>query len=219
MSRLDDAVRAAVTFLDNAVDVCSEVSGSLSYRRIGLGVMGWADYLARLQIDYASSSATALARTLSVYIGAVARDQSCRLATLRGPFPRVADFDVNMQLAAQDDTVLGTMRRCGLGSGMRNVSVTCIPPTGGITLLTDNRGFAIEPFFYHATQIPWQAHISMAAAWQTGMCNSVSKTVNLVEDATVDDVKRVIQAAYNTPLIKALSVYRANSRNAQPIAT
>lgn len=216
MTAMEEAVRAGVTFLDNAVEVCAEPGGR-AYRRIGLGVLGWADYLARMGLDYGSPAARSLAQTLSIFMGAIARDQSRRMAVLRGPFPRFHEFTVNKRLAAQDDTLLGTSHRLH-SAPMRNVSVTCLAPTGGISLLTKNRGFSIEPFFFEATRLSAEQHIGMAAAWQAGMCNSVSKTVNMRADSTVEDVKAAIRLAYATRGIKALSVYRAGSRDAQPIS-
>lgn len=215
MSALEEAVRAGVTFLDNAVEIGAH-PGGLAYRRVGLGVLGWADYLARVDVDYGSAAGRSLARTLSMFMGAVARDQSRRLATVRGPFPRAAEFTLNAHLAAQDDTVLGTSYRL-TDASLRNVSVTCLAPTGGISLLTKNRGFSIEPFFHHATSLSVEQHIGMAEAWQTGLCNSVSKTVNMAESSTVGDVISAIKCAYASRGVKALSVYRAGSRGAQPI--
>ena len=214
VGKVEHAVRHAVTFLDNAVDVCSETQ-STDYRRVGLGVMGWADYLARHDVPYDSIEARALATQVSCLIGAVARHQSMELAALRGPFPRYLcePFTVNTSLQDQD----ALMNYARPLSFLRNISVTCLAPTGGISLLTKNRGFAIEPFFKESTAIAPEDHIRMAAAWQTGMCNSVSKTVNLAEGATVDHVKQAILFAYKIRHVKALSVYRANSRLSQPI--
>lgn len=216
VAKLEHAVRHAVTFLDNAVDVCSE-SRSTDYRRVGLGVMGWADYLARHEVPYDSYEARSMATQVSCTFGAIARHQSMELAAVRGPFPRFFTEPISVNPALQDqDTLMNYPRPL---SFLRNVSVSCLAPTGGISLITKNRGFAIEPFFNQSTTISAQDHIRMAAAWQTGICNSVSKTVNLPEDATVDDVKQAILFAYKTRQLKALSMYRANSRAAQPIQT
>lgn len=216
MDKLKRAVRTAVTFLDNAVDVCSE-SGARQYRRIGLGVMGWADYLHRVAIPYGSTQAVNLAAHLSMSIGAVARHQSYLLARTRGVFPALkkAQFAPNADLLMQDFNQ-GYVRDPLV---MRNVSVTCIAPTGGISLLTGNRGFAIEPFFADSIRIAPADHLRVADAWQTGMCNSVSKTVNLREDCTVRDIVDAIHHAYELKHIKAASFYRTNSRFAQPIKT
>lgn len=216
IARLEHAIRHAVTFLDNAVDVCDETQ-STQYRRIGLGVMGWADYLARHDVPYESYEARSLATQVSCTFGAIARHQSMELAASRGPFPRYLTESLTPNISLLDQDAL--MRYPRPLSFLRNVSVSCLAPTGGISLLTKNRGFAIEPFFHRSTTISAQDHIRMAAAWQTGICNSVSKTVNLPETATVDDVKQAILFAYKTRQLKALSVYRTNSRAAQPIQT
>lgn len=216
VAKVEHAVRHAVTFLDNAVDVCSE-SQSTDYRRIGLGVMGWADYLARHQVPYDSIEARSLATQVSCLFGAVARHQSMELGAVRGPFPRFLSEPFSVNTALQDQDALMNYPRPL--TFMRNISVTCLAPTGGISLLTKNRGFAIEPFFSQSTTIAPEDHIRMAAAWQLGMCNSVSKTINMAENATVEQVKQAILFAYKIRHLKALSIYRTNSRLSQPIVT
>jgi ribonucleoside-diphosphate reductase alpha chain len=99
---------------------------------------------------------------------------------------------------------------------MRNVSVTCIAPTGGINLITGNRGFSIEPTFEDAARLHYSTHVQMASEWQSGMCNSVSKTVNFPEHAERQDFHDAILCARECNL-KALSMYRAGSRKNQPM--
>jgi ribonucleoside-diphosphate reductase alpha chain len=193
---LRDAVREAVAFMDDVVDhlVFPDEKirqTSLDARRIGLGVMGWADYLKRVGADYDSPFALALAQRLSHWITQCAEEKSRELAIERGP--------------------------CAHSTEYRNISLTCIAPTGGITGLTQNKGHAIEPYFEDASHLDYVAHINMQAAWQSGLHNAVSKTINLRESATVQDIIDAYQYARASG-VKGITVYRDKCRDNQPIA-
>lgn len=128
-------VHHAVHFLDNVLDANSypveavrEVT--LGNRKIGLGVMGFADLLVELRIPYASAPAIALAEELMSFIQSQARLASSNLAQARGPFPNFH----NSRLSAEKQTP------------PRNASVTSIAPTGTISLLA-NCSSGVEPFF------------------------------------------------------------------------
>jgi ribonucleoside-diphosphate reductase alpha chain len=91
-AELERVVRVAVQFLDDVIEVNpyplpaidAEVKRN---RRIGLGVMGWADLLLELEIPYDSEEALALADQLMAFIERVGHEESARLATEREPFP------------------------------------------------------------------------------------------------------------------------------------
>ncbi len=218
-SKLKQVVCDAVDFLDNAVDNTIEYSG---YRRIGLGVLGWADYLESIGLSYDSDEAIQIANSLSRFIGGAARERSTQLSLTLGAFTKFhgSKSVINENFCKMDyergfDVSLINKRK---KHGMRNISVTCLPPTGGITLITENSGFSIEPFFHESLKICEYRQLEMLNAWQEGMCNSVSKTIQLPEDSSVEDVYNL----YTTVLdvfknVKCLSVYRNNSRKSQPI--
>lgn len=193
---LERAVRVGVRFLDCVVDRLSFVDQRMEetskrMRRIGLGVMGWADYLTRLDISYGSDAALRLAEHLSATISAIAQDESQRL--------------------------LATYGAAVAGGNYRNISVTCIAPTGGITGLTGNFGYAIEPAFAEALAYDYKTHLAMQQAWQSGMHNAVSKTVNLPATATVELVRAVFDEALRLQC-KGVTVYRDTCKSAQPKA-
>jgi ribonucleoside-diphosphate reductase alpha chain len=130
-TELAEVVSQAVHFLDNVLDAnCYPVEAvremTLGNRKIGLGIMGFADLLVNLGIPYASHGAVAVASELMGFIQKEASASSIRLARQRGPFP--------------------AFPRSRLTESRRNACVTSIAPTGTISLLA-NCSSGIEPFF------------------------------------------------------------------------
>jgi ribonucleoside-diphosphate reductase alpha chain len=130
-TELAEVISQAVHFLDNVLDAnCYPVEAvremTLGNRKIGLGVMGFADLLVNLGIPYASDEAVALASELMRFIQKEASAASANLALKRGPFPAFS--------------------RSRLTESRRNACVTSIAPTGTISLLADCSS-GIEPFF------------------------------------------------------------------------
>ncbi len=232
---LKDVVKLAVRFLDNVHDVSHTQidrinEAAKATRRIGLGVMGWADMLAELGIPYDHEDAFILADIVGKTIQTEAWLTSMELAEERGPFPEFDEEQINWNLIDK----LDLDRR-----PVRNVAVTSIAPTGSISLISDvNSG--IEPFFARrykrnitegignyaadtleqsavsdtvktAHEIHWKDHIRMQAAWQKWTCNAVSKTINMSNDATVDDIMEAYIMAWKMGC-KGVTVYRNGSR-------
>jgi ribonucleoside-diphosphate reductase alpha chain len=132
---LGAVVAHAVHFLDNVLDAnCYPVEAvrkvTLENRKIGLGIMGFADALVALGIPYASAAAIALAGELMGFIQERAHLASAHLARTRAPF---ANF-------------LGSRIHAAGEAPLRNACVTSIAPTGTISLLADCSS-GIEPFF------------------------------------------------------------------------
>jgi len=142
--RLGRAAHLAVRFLDNLIDINPFPLPQIrelaqQERRIGLGVMGWADLLIDLRIPYDSDEAVNLARDLGGFLLAEARRASEALARARGAFPLFA------------------RSRYAEGPPRRNSTVTTVAPTGSISTIAGCAS-GIEPLFAVAfTHDPHQA--------------------------------------------------------------
>src|SRR5271170_4029546 len=133
--RLATIIAHAVHFLDNVLDanvypVEAVRQVTLGNRKIGLGIMGFADLLVEVRIPYASQAAVSLAEELMGFVQQHAKLASAKLARSRAPFPTFA----KSRLADSAPEPL------------RNARVTSIAPTGTISLLADCSS-GIEPFF------------------------------------------------------------------------
>lgn len=134
-------VQKAVHFLDNVIDMNSYPLEEIekmtkSNRKIGLGVMGWADMLAQLGVPYDSQEAVNIASQLMNFIREEARKASVDLAKKRGTFP-------NFKGSIYDKK---SPNFKGRDLKLRNAAITTIAPTGTTSMLADTSS-GIEPFF------------------------------------------------------------------------
>ena len=278
--RLKSVTRLAVHFLDNVVQtnpftlkqIYDEVHKN---RRIGLGVMGFADMLFKLKVPYNSDEALELARQIMKFINEEGHLESEELAKFRGPFP-------NWINSIYADRRSGAFKNRSVspayvgGRPIRNSTITTIAPTGTISIIGDCSS-GIEPVFalayihrakakgdeYRVLTIAnqtftdiakregfysdglaakvlehgsvagvagvpeeWQKvfitaqeidpvwHVKMQAAFQAHTDNGVSKTINLPNSATRDDVAMAYKMAYDTGC-SGITIYRDGSKGTQ----
>jgi len=259
--RIKQVTRKAVRFLDNVIDMNSFPDERITEivrgnRKIGLGIMGWADMLTALKIRYDSKEAVSLAEEIMKTIHETSISETEKLAKERGAFP---NFERSIYAGS---------------TPRRNATTTTIAPTGTISIIAyaspgmeplfgnayshkdsegnirkmkgpeltralRERNIDPEPIFEELFQgkklseipevpkdiayiyvtsheISIENQIAMQAAFQKYLHNAVSKTINLVEKATVEDVDKAYKAAFMAGL-KGITVYRNGSRDGQPI--
>jgi ribonucleoside-diphosphate reductase alpha chain len=259
---MERVVRLAVRFLDDVIEMnpypLPEIDQTVkSNRRIGLGIMGWADLLFLLGIPYDSQEAIDLADRLMSFVKERSHDQCAKLAEERGPFP-------NWSKSIYKDV-----------RPMRNSTVTTIAPTGTISMIAGCSS-GVEPIFALAFQhrvkqpdgervltfvnetfeaiarekgffsdalmeevakrgtlhgipgmpedaarvfktsheIPFEWHVRHQAAFQRYTDNGVSKTINLPNDATEEDVASAYRLAWQLGCL-GITVFRDGCKGEQ----
>ena len=133
---LAETIPVCVRFLDDVIDVnhypIPEIEEmTLKTRKIGLGVMGWADLLFQLRLPYDSDEALKLGERMMAFIQEKADAASEELARERGVFP------------AWEESIYATGRQRRM---LRNSTRTTVAPTGTLSIIADCSG-GIEPVF------------------------------------------------------------------------
>ncbi|OGE33708.1 ribonucleoside-diphosphate reductase, adenosylcobalamin-dependent [Candidatus Daviesbacteria bacterium RIFCSPHIGHO2_02_FULL_36_13] len=147
---LKRVTRLAVHFLDNVVQTNPYTLKPIfdvvrNNRRIGLGVMGWADMLFKLRIAYNSDAALELAEKVMKFINEEGHQMSEELAIVRGPFPNWAN-SIYAEKNSPSFKERPASSAYGSGRQVRNSTVTTIAPTGTISIIGDCSS-GIEPVF------------------------------------------------------------------------
>lgn len=195
--RLERVTRTAVHFLDNVIDMnrypLAEIGQmTKSNRKIGLGVMGWADMLVELGIGYDSEEAIQLAHQVMGFIHEKAIAMSEELAGERGVFP-------NWEGSTWETD----------GRRVRNATLTTIAPTGTISIIA-NCSSGVEPIFALAfirnvmdnTELP-EAHpafeqvLRERGLYSESLMKSVAAVGGLHELDVPDDLKKVFVTAHD----------------------
>jgi ribonucleoside-diphosphate reductase alpha chain len=145
---LGTAVHNATHFLDNVIDAnrypLPEIDDlSKKIRRVGLGIMGWADMLVKLGEPYGSSRSIELGREMMRFVDEQSKVESERLAGIRGVFPEWERSIWGPEESCARDEQGARIRP---ERRMRNCNVTTVAPTGTISIIADCSS-GIEPLF------------------------------------------------------------------------
>jgi ribonucleoside-diphosphate reductase alpha chain len=132
---LAQTTKLAVRFLDNIIDAChypviETAEIAKANRKIGLGIMGFADCLFMLGIPYNSEKGVTIAESVMKFINENARQASSELTEKRGCFPNWPDSIWNKKRNLK----------------VRNAAITCVAPTGTISIIADCSS-GIEPLY------------------------------------------------------------------------
>ena len=194
--KLRETVRNAVHFLDNVVDAnvyplkeTAEITRA--NRKIGLGVMGFADMLIILGVPYDSEEALTLAEKVMGFIEQEAHKKSREIAEVRGSFP-------NFERSIWKD-------RCNT---FRNATVTTVAPTGTISIIAGCSS-GIEPLFavsfmrnvlggarLFETNVLFEEVAKARGFYSAKLLEEVARTGSVQEiEGVPDDVKRLFVTA------------------------
>ncbi|PMP75662.1 MAG: ribonucleoside-diphosphate reductase, adenosylcobalamin-dependent [Aciduliprofundum sp.] len=257
--KLRKVVRIAVRFLDDVIDANKYSLPQIEYmtkqtRKIGLGVMGFAEMLIKLGIPYASNEALEIGERVMEFIEKVSHEESSNIANAKGVF------------LAWENSIWFEK-----GIRMRNATTTTIAPTGSISIIAGTSS-GIEPLFalvyvrqilentemlevnqlfeeelkrrglysdslmrdvarrgtiqdmnippdlkrlfLTAHDMDFRWHVLMQAVFQRHTDNAVSKTINMRNDATMEEVEKAYMLAYKLRC-KGITIYRDRSKREQ----
>lgn len=261
--RLKESVEWGIRFLDDVIETnkfpLPEIREmTLKNRKIGLGVMGFADALIKLKIPYTSKKAVLIAGEIMKFIHRESKRASNELAKERGVFPNYK---------------YSTYKRVNFK--MRNATVNTIAPTGTISIIAGCSSgieplfaisfvrnvlggaklFEVNPLFEEAAKergifskeliskiarsgsiqsirkipkglrktfvtafdVSPKQHLMIQTAFQRYTDNSVSKTINLPDKATIKDVRNIYMLAYKLKC-KGITIYRYGTKKGQVLS-
>ena len=234
-NRFKENIEIGVRFLDDVIDVniypLKEIDEmAKSNRRIGLGVMGFADLLIKMKIKYDTNEARKIGKKIVMFLKKEAVATSQKLAQARGNFPNIE-------------------KSIYKGKKMRNAAVLTIAPTGTISRIAGCSS-SIEPVFafkviskildgeikdFHPLYQEWEKehpkkavpnyfitasdispkdHMKMQEVFQEEVDSAVSKTINFPNKATKKDIANAYLMAFDMK-IKGITVYRDGCRALQ----
>ena len=259
---MERVVRLAVRFLDDVIEMnpypLPQIDATVkANRRIGLGIMGWADLLFTMGIPYDSQEATDLGNQLMAFVKEKSHDQSAKLAEERGPFPNWDHSIYKNHRPMRNSTVTtiaptGTISMiAGCSSGVEPIFALAFEhrvkqPDGERVLTFVNETFeriAKEQGFYSdalmqeivkrgslhgirglperasevfktSHEIGFEWHVRHQAAFQRSTDNGVSKTINLPNSASEEDVARAYRLAWELGCL-GITVFRDGCKGEQ----
>jgi len=212
--RLEASVDLAVRFLDDVIEVSRYPYPEIAEltrgnRKIGLGVMGFADLLVDLGVPYDAPEAVRIAERVMQRIRVRAERASALLAEQRGVFPNYPGSRAELR-----------------GLRLRNATLTSIAPTGSISILADCSG-GIEPYFALAftrhvlegQRLPevvprFEQALRRAGAWNADLVAEVRKTGSVRSlESVPEPLRRLFATAMDVAPRAHLAIQAAFQRH------
>ncbi|MBN2546873.1 MAG: adenosylcobalamin-dependent ribonucleoside-diphosphate reductase [Spirochaetes bacterium] len=261
--KLKTIIQYGIRFLDNVIDVnnfpLKEIESiTKANRKIGLGVMGFADLLIKLKIPYNSKKAILTANKIMKFLNQNSIYYSMKLAEERGVFPNYDKSIFYKKDLKLRNATLNTIAPTGTISILAGCSSGIEPLFGliyfrnvlsGSKLFEANKDFEeslaerginaadiykqiieqgsikkikvipedIKDLFVTSFDISPLDHLKIQAEFQKFTDNSVSKTINLPPDASLEDIKHVYLSAYKMKC-KGITIYRYGSKENQVLS-
>ena len=231
-----------------------------NWRQIGLGVMGIADMLIKMELPYDSDEAIQLCDEIGFKMADMAIFKSAYLADEYGSYPKYDSKNVNRSQFYRTNTEINTVEAV-VSYGLRNSQLLTIAPTGTLSTMLGISG-GIEPIYANSytrkteslhgkdvyykvytpiveqymkehgltdeSQLPkWfvtsstidpMKRIAMQAAWQRHIDASISSTINLPNEATVEGIEELYMEAWKQGL-KGLTIYRDGCKRSGILST
>ena len=272
--RFIETVRTCVRFLDNVIDANNHPTettikmNSLT-RKIGLGLMGWADLLIRMDIAYDSEEAIKIGDRIGSIMKDTADRYSSHLGKLKGNFPAFDKSILNKKKGGEWETMRNAWRLSIAPTGTISMISNCssgIEPLFGIAYKKHNMSAALEgvelfyinedlkeqlqnnvidegnekididkyldgggdirelmtekqnKIFTESPMIEPKWHVKTQAVFQKYVDSGISKTINLPNQATKEDVEEAYTLAWELGC-KGITVYRAGSREKEVLVS
>lgn len=250
---LRQTIQYATRFLDNVIDTTpyffqQNEDVQLGERRVGLGTMGIAELMLKLEVRYGSDKSVELIDDVYKLIATTAYETSSEIAKEKGAFPKfdAEKFLESGYMQGMPDDLREKIRK----DGIRNVTLLTQAPTGTTGTMV-NTSTGVEPFFswvyyrksrlgLHEEQVPivkeWydehpdevelpdyfatamdlapKDHVKVQGAFQRWIDSAISKTCNVPNEYTVEQVSELYQYMYELGC-KGGTIYRDGSRDEQ----
>lgn len=262
-----DAVRISVRELNKVLDegiplhpLQEQRDSVRDWRQIGLGIMGLADMLIKMEVKYGSPESIHICDMIGHAMADAAIKTSAYLAKAHNPYPKYNPEAIE-QSAFYTENALGDTKEMVEENGLRNSQLLTIAPTGTLSTMLQISG-GIEPIFanYYTrkteslhghdeyykvftpivdcymkehglkddTELPeyfvtaqtldYKERIDMQAIWQKHIDASISSTVNVPHDFTVEQVEDLYMRAWEKGL-KGVTIFRDGCKRAGILTT
>lgn len=241
-SGLMETTKTATRFLDGSMEAAFWPVEKIRektrlYRNMGIGVMGWADALILLGIPYDSDEAIEIGGIVMEFINSAADDESCKLGNGERKNTTVTSIAPTGSISLLAGCSSGIEPIFGVVTTKNSYVGSFVSAHWIFEDIAKERGFYSDDLMaeiaksgsvQHLAEVPedvkrlfkttgevsWQWHVRHQAAFQQHTDNAVSKTINLPNDAAIDDVEQAYIMAYKTGC-KSITVYRDGSRQVQ----